>query len=1051
MQRNQTEHIISETRNMSHYQRILGILLLTVLLVGYSVFAGPKHRRTGIHNGNLVNTRYSNFGNLGSRYEKPQMEWPKGTGYTYGFEFIMEAAAEVVDANGITVQITSESYTHPTSHDISPDGTHLYNWEPLPGYYNENRAVNTIEFPAMSHKPETWPASWPYDYPGDPGTRDGMWNGEFGAYVRANQESYYMIDDRNNDEFEYYPFVGSAIDSGGYSTGGRRGLGLQVKVRGYQWAAVAAEDILIVRYDFKNYSHKDLPKVVFGMYADVMVGGSGDSGDDLAYFDDFDDITYCWDADGVDIKNRPGLGYFGYAFLESPGNPLNVKDDDADGLTDERQDNPAGSYIEGEIGNFGEKKWHFEGDEDGDWRGYTDMNINGSWDYGEFIGDDVGSDGIGPYDQDYPGPDTDGTEANGYPDQGEPNFGKTDNDESDQIGLTSFILVNAQSLRYDDRNWTQMTPELFSTPPVTNLAFVYGSGYFSLPVGHTRKFAIANLFGNDWEDILKNKRTMQKIYDADYNFTKPPLKPNVRAVARDKKVILTWDKMAELSIDPIYREDFEGYLIYKATDPSFNEIKSITDANGNPLFWKPIAQFDRVDGLYGLHPITIEGTGVHFDMGTDSGLKYHFIDEDVDNGRRYFYAVCSYDRGYDEDFYERGLSDNDYLASVFPTECSKIIQMDALGDVEFVDINCVVVTPNAGSAGYIEGYMDGDYEHIGLATGYLDMNFAIPDDVQDEHEYEITFSDTTGGRYTNGICIKDLTDDEVVYESDTYDEFDISKEIIEGMRFDFYNDSSYVIEHGWLIGDCNLPYEVGPSPDNAKRRTLPEDIEIRILEFGADTTYSTMFEKPIPTNFEVWSTTYNRKIEFGFFENINVDSMLNGGDEVRILHDFEDHGFKYQIAWVLEIDTLLNGIDPQIGDIFYFNVTKPFNADDTIRFTTNASEVEKQEAKADLDSIFVVPDPYVVSASWEKPLFYSSGRGERRIDFVNLPQECTIRIYTVSGKLIKTIKHSAAMSLGAESWDLVSEDGLTVSYGIYVFHVDAPGIGSKIGKFALIK
>ena len=104
-----------------------------------------------------------------------------------------------------------------------------------------------------------------------------------------------------------------------------------------------------------------------------------------------------------------------------------------------------------------------------------------------------------------------------------------------------------------------------------------------------------------------------------------------------------------------------------------------------------------------------------------------------------------------------------------------------------------------------------------------------------------------------------------------------------------------------------------------------------------------------------------------------------------------------------------------------------------------------------MDNIYVVPDPYVVSASWEKPLFYSSGRGERRIDFVNLPQECTIRIYTMSGTLVKTLAHSSTLSDGSKSWDLITDDGLTVAFGIYIYHVDAPKIGTKVGRFALIK
>ena len=132
-------------------------------------------------------------------------------------------------------------------------------------------------------------------------------------------------------------------------------------------------------------------------------------------------------------------------------------------------------------------------------------------------------------------------------------------------------------------------------------------------------------------------------------------------------------------------------------------------------------------------------------------------------------------------------------------------------------------------------------------------------------------------------------------------------------------------------------------------------------------------------------------------------------------------------------------------------MSKPFSSADEYIFQTRGSRVEEQLAKTELDDIYVVPDPYVVNASWEKPLFFSSGRGERRIDFVNLPARCTIRIYTVAGKHVQILEHDSPIDKGAKSWDLVSKDGLTVSFGVYIFHVDAPGIGEKIGKFTLIK
>jgi len=33
----------------------------------------------------------------------------------------------------------------------------------------------------------------------------------------------------------------------------------------------------------------------------------------------------------------------------------------------------------------------------------------------------------------------------------------------------------------------------------------------------------------------------------------------------------------------------------------------------------------------------------------------------------------------------------------------------------------------------------------------------------------------------------------------------------------------------------------------------------------------------------------------------------------------------------------------------------------------------------------------------------------------------------------------------------LTRDNLSVAYGIYIYHIDAPGVGEKVGKFAIIK
>ncbi len=1057
----------------------LACLLSATILASLEAFAqvpeaSRELRRTGIHDGNLVFTRYSNFGNLGSRFEPPKMEWPKGSGQWYGFEFIMMAGAEVRNADDVFIRVVSENYTNPASFDISPDGTHTYGWEPLASYFNDG-PENTLNYPAMSHIEETWPRQWPYDYPGDPGSRDGRWNGEFGAFTRADQESYYVMDDRNNDEFDYFPFVGSAQDSADFPVG-RRGLGLQVRVRGYQWVNVQAEDILIVRYDIENVSDKHLNKVVFGMYVDPAVGGEGDSVDDFADFQRQDDIVYMWDRDGLDNKGRPGVGYFGFAFLESPGDPLDGEDNDQNGIADEEQDNPPGDLIVGQeairqyvlseynINDFESFFGRLEtrpaykagvwwtGDEDVDWVAFNDENLNGQREPTEFLIDDKGSDGIGPDDEDYPGPDSDGTEDNGMPDAGESNFGKTDNDESDQIGLTSFVLRPAGNVSDDERTWLEMEPNRFGGEMPSNLAFIYGSGYFSLPIGDTRKFAITCLFGRDFDDILRNKRTMQRIYDADYSFAKPPNKPMLTAVPRDKSVVLMWDNRAEFSRDPIYGQDFEGYLIYRSTDPSFNSIKTITDAFGNPILWDPITQFDRKNGLKGPHPIQIGESGAVVNTGNDTGLRYFYVDEGLDNGRMYYYAVVSYDTGYDVDFFDRGLTERSSLTPIAPSESSKIIQTDLVGNVTFVDKNTAAVVPNAPSAGFVSGSIDGEVEHIGPSTGRVDIDVVVPDSVVDGNVYRITFTDTTKARLTVGILIEETIDNRVVYEAAVFDSVALSTRILDGMNFRVLTPARpEPVVTGWTSGSSNLSAAVD-LVESSRSVALPEDIEIRVGPAGIDSSFVEFpFQQRTPANFEVWGTTSNRKFQFFFEEEGEPVETLSDGDVITIV--FDQQGFRFDLGWRFSFSAPGGGdqVLPVEGDVFRLEVSKPFSALDEVRFATRASAFDSEISRADLSNIYVVPDPYVASASWERPLFNASGRGERRIDFVNLPPQCTIRIFNMAGKLVQVLEHDSPLSDGSESWDLVSKDGLTVAFGVYIFHVEAPGVGEYVGKFTLIK
>ena len=142
---------------------------------------------------------------------------------------------------------------------------------------------------------------------------------------------------------------------------------------------------------------------------------------------------------------------------------------------------------------------------------------------------------------------------------------------------------------------------------------------------------------------------------------------------------------------------------------------------------------------------------------------------------------------------------------------------------------------------------------------------------------------------------------------------------------------------------------------------------------------------------------------------------------------------------------------PKDGDVYNLITKKAFAGSDNYVIKTKASSTN--DAEVDLSKIKVVPNPYVVQADWERPLPFPDqvGRGERKIDFIHLPNQATIRIFTVRGDLVKTIEHTAGLADGIASWDLRASDGLDVAYGIYFYHVSTPDGKESTGKFALIK
>jgi hypothetical protein len=107
-------------------------------------------------------------------------------------------------------------------------------------------------------------------------------------------------------------------------------------------------------------------------------------------------------------------------------------------------------------------------------------------------------------------------------------------------------------------------------------------------------------------------------------------------------------------------------------------------------------------------------------------------------------------------------------------------------------------------------------------------------------------------------------------------------------------------------------------------------------------------------------------------------------------------------------------------------------------------------SKNDLEGIHTVPDPYYVRSAYEV------STEQKVLKFVGLPDRAIVRIYSVSGVLVRMLEHDGnrfdptGRSQGSElDWDLRNRNNQVVASGVYFYHVEA-GDARRVGRFTVV-
>jgi len=210
--------------------------------------------------------------------------------------------------------------------------------------------------------------------------------------------------------------------------------------------------------------------------------------------------------------------------------------------------------------------------------------------------------------------------------------------------------------------------------------------------------------------------------------------------------------------------------------------------------------------------------------------------------------------------------------------------------------------------------------------------------------------------------------------------------------------------------------------------------------------------------------TYADEIAAGeVTDEIDIEDTLTSNNWIRDIDPQTGDSVWYHKFW--EYEYIANDLLPSVA--WHFSVTAFDFGDaiygiDPLETSPLANSIEvwaisdAEAVREDNLPVKVYPNPYhgdgsYALAGYEDPLKTGFIDHERRIHFLNLPTECTITIYTISGDIVRKLKHPGNFT-DTESkltWNVRSTNNEIVTSGIYLYVVESRW-GKQMGKIVII-
>jgi hypothetical protein len=195
-----------------------------------------------------------------------------------------------------------------------------------------------------------------------------------------------------------------------------------------------------------------------------------------------------------------------------------------------------------------------------------------------------------------------------------------------------------------------------------------------------------------------------------------------------------------------------------------------------------------------------------------------------------------------------------------------------------------------------------------------------------------------------------------------------------------------------------------------------------------------------------WADLNGASVNNGVFYPIPDDANITQDERNKVNSPFFNTLYAVGINKISDEATWTN------GDIIICGVDNyPYTVADVFEFETKSEGALTAEEERSLwNKVNVYPNPLYGYNTLTN--YYSNTPDEPFVTFTNLPEDVTIKIYSLSGTLLRTLDTGDKDSPTSPylRWDLENESELRVASGMYLAIVSSPIYGDKVLKFAII-